>query len=346
MSVCKGQTTIKFVKQGDTLNCNLRSTFPLKQFISNGNGVVSPSFASNKPCIYPVVRSSLQAARVAVKTTGYQWYYNGVEIAFKNGLSTAIGGLAAGTFKTEYKTIDGFSVPTLTILKDIASSGNIDSDTIEFKGIVNTGFETTVSASIDIEIEQTDGEAYLAYIAVNNGGVIDDVVQTLTATAHLLVGGAEKTSSVTYKWYKMNVTNGVDGWQKLSNTSKSITISKADVNSSELYKCELSYGGKLTSAVLEVVDETDVLIIFPNPTDSDGKSVPEEVSSVQTSIYYRPKVLKRSTSEEVSGYTLNYLLTKSDGTEIASQDGGSSFMVTYAQGLKAGGDLTLIISAE
>lgn len=346
MSICKGQTTIKFVKQGDTLNCNLRSTFPLKQFVSNGNGAVSPSFVANQPCIYPVVRSSLQATRVAVKTTGYQWYYNGTEIVFTNGLSNAVGSLPSGTFKTEYKTIDGFSVPTLTILKEIASASNIDTDTIEFKGIVNTGFDTTVSASIDVAIEQTDGEACLAYITVNNGGVIDDDVPTLTMTGKLLVGGTEKTSGVSYKWYKMKVANGVDGWVDLNKSTQSITISASDINSTELYKCEAIVGDKVTSAVQEVSDETDVLIIYPNPTDSAGNTVPEEVSSVQTAIYYHPKVMKRSTSTEVNGYVFNYLLTKSDGSEVASQDGGSSFMVSYNHAVQAGGDLTLIISAE
>ncbi len=346
MSTCKGQTTIKFVKQGDTLNCNLRSTFPLKQFVSNGNGAVSPSFVTEQPCIYPVVRSSLLATRVQVKTTGYQWFYNGVEIAFNNGLSTAMGSIAAGTFKTEYKTIDGYSVPTLTILKNLASSSNIDTDTIEFKGVVNTGFDTVVSASIDVAIEQSDGEAYLAYITVNNGGVIDDDTSSLTASASLLVGGTEKTSGLTYKWFKMKVTNGVDGWVDLSKSSKSITILPADINSTELYKCEITTSGKVTSAVLEVSDETDLLVIYPNPTNSAGNTVPEEISSAQRSIYYRPKVYKRSTSTEVSGYTFNYLLTKADGSTVASQDGGASFQVTYDHAVQANGDMTLIISAD
>ena len=61
MSDVNGQSTIKYVKQGDSLTCGLRSTFPLKQFVSNGNNQVAPSFVTNKPCIYPVVRSSLKA---------------------------------------------------------------------------------------------------------------------------------------------------------------------------------------------------------------------------------------------------------------------------------------------
>ena len=347
MSGVKGQSTIKYVKQGDSLTCGLRSTFPLKQFVSNGSGAVSPSFATNKPCIYPVVRSSLKATRIAPKTAGFKWSYNGVQISFdSNGLSIALGSLAAGTFKSEVKTVDGFTVPTLTILKELASSSNIDSDSIEFYGIVDTGFETVVSASMEVAIEQTDGDAYLAYIAIDNGGVIDDEHTSLTASASLLVGGVEKTTDISYAWYKMKVTNGVDGWESLNKTSQSIQILAADVNSTELYKCVISHSGKTASAVMEVADETDALIIYPNPTNSAGARIPEELSSVQTSIIYRPKVMKRATSTEVTGYKFNFLLTKSNGDTVASADDASTFTVTLDHAVSANGDLTLIITAE
>lgn len=347
MSTVKGQTTIKYVRQGDSLTCTLRSTFPLKQFISNGNNIVTPSFAENKPCIYPVVRSSLKATRIEPSASGVEWRYNGQEIAFDaSGLSKAMGNIPAGTFKSETKNVDGFTVPTLTIQKEVASSGNIDSDTIEFKGTVNTGFQSVVSSSIEISIEQTDGESCLGYITINNGGVIDDSTAQLNATAHFMIGGVEKTDGVSYKWFRMKVVNGADGWEAINKTSACITITASDVNSSELYKCEMTYGGKSSSAVMEVSDETDILIIYPNPTDSAGDSVPEELSTAQTSIVYRPKVYKRSTGTEVSGFTFNYLLTDAAGDTIASQDGGSSFTVTIDHAAKAGGDMTLIISAE
>jgi len=346
MSEVKGQTTIHYVKQGDSLTCSLRSSFPLKQFVTNGAGTVSPAFATNKPCIYPVVRSSLRAARVAPQTSGVKWYYNGVEIIFSSGLSQSMGSVAAGTFKSELKTIDGFAVPTLTILKDLASSSNIDSDTIEFRGTVNTGFSAVVSASIEVSIEQTDGEAYLAYISINNGGVIDDGTSSLTATAHLLVGGTEKTSGVSYAWYKMNVSAGVDGWVSLNKTTQSITIAASDVNSSELYKCVVTSGGKTASAVMEVVDETDILVLYPNPTNQAGDSVPEELSSAQSLIVYRPKVYKRSTQQQDNSFTrFNFLLTNSAGDEIASQDNAQTFSVLLDHAQEADGDLTLIISA-
>lgn len=144
----------------------------------------------------------------------------------------------------------------------------------------------------------------------------------------------------------MKVVNGVDGWESINKSSSSITITASDINSSELYKCEMSYNGKSSSAVMEVSDETDILIIYPNPTNAAGAQVPEELSSAQTSIIYRPKVYKRTTETEVKGFTFNYLVTDAAGDSIASQDGGDSFTVTIDHAVKAGGDMTLIISAE
>lgn len=347
MSNVKGISTIKYVKQGDTVTCGLRSTYPLKQFISNGNGAVSPSFATNRPCIYPVVRSSLSASRVAPESVGYKWFYNTVEIQFdSSGKSLALGSLAAGTFLSEWKSVDGFGCPTLTICKELASAANPNSDSIEFSGVVNTGFASVVSASIEVAIEQTEGDAYVAYIAVNNGGVIDDDVASLTAKAHLLVGGVEVTSGVKYAWYKMRVSAGTDGWVSTGDTGQTITIGASAINNKELYRCVITSGGKSAEAVVEVADETDILIIYPNPTDGAGNTVAEELGSAQQSITYVPKVYKRGTSEVVPDYTFNYLLTNSSGDEIASKDGGSSFVVTLAHAMQANGDLTLIISAE
>lgn len=348
MSEVRGQTTIQYVRQGDTLNCSLRSTFPLKQFVTAVTGTVTPSFPDNTPCIYPVIRSSLRAQRVSAITSDVHWYYNGAEITFgANGLSTGPTGVTAGTFKSELKTIDGFQVPTLTILKNLASASNIDSDTIEFKSSVNTGFVSAVSASIEVSIEQTEGEAYVPYITVGNGGTIDSEHSSLQAKAHLLVGGVEKTSGVTYAWYKMRVTSGTDGWQAVSGaTSQTLTIAAADVNSEELYRCVITYEGRTAEAVVEVVDETDPLVVYLNPVNGSNQPVAEFVSNVQTSIIYKPKVVKRSTESVVTGYVFDFLLTDAAGNEIDSDDGETQFTVTLAHAVEAQGNLTLHVNGR
>lgn len=349
MSTVKGTTTIKYVRQGDTVSCQLRSTLPLKQFVANGTGLVTPDFTSSSPCIYPVIRSSLMAARVQPLQTGVVWKFEGVELSFgADGLNVANGAIAAGSFKSEWKTVDGdFSVPTLTILKDIASSSVVTSKTIEFICNVNTGFAAQVSSCIEVSIEQTDGDAYIGYISVNDGGVIDDNTPQLTLTANLMVAGSLQSSGVTYQWKKLVVQNGADTWQALSGkTNKTLSpITAADIDNHEIYKCEMSCGGRTVDAVIEVSDETDPRVVVPNPTNGTT-SVPEELSTAQQSIIYQPFVVKRGTETHVSGFRFWFTLTDNNGNIIAEADNALQFTVTLAHAQSAGGNLSLLITAS
>lgn len=348
-STVKGSTTIKYVKQGDTLTCSLRSTRPLKQFVAKSNGAVAPDFtnASNQPVIYPAIRSMLKASRIAPVTGSDIWYFEGTQITFdSSNLSLAVGSIAAGTFKREWQNIDGdFSVPTLKILKNIASSSVITSKVIRLDCTVNTGFTASVSQTIELQIEETDGESYIPYIDVNDGGVIDQNTPVLTLNAHLLVGGNSVTTGVTYKWYKMIVAAGVDGWQAVSNaTSQTLQISAADIDNKELYKVTMTYSGKTAEATISVEDETDTMVIYPNPIDGAGNAVPEEITSSRQSIVYVPFVCYRGSTTHLSGATFDFALTSSNGTVISSADAATSFTVTKGNCETAGGDVTLIIT--
>ncbi len=342
MSTVKGSTTITFVRQGDTINTSLRSTMPLEQFMKKGTTIAIPDWTEvvNQPTIYPVVKSSLTDSRVAPDSGSEVWTYNGTTISFDaNGLSLVLGSIPAGTFKKESKAIDGDTiVPTLTILKNLVSVSNINADVIGFSAICNTGFASAISASIDIRIEQVDGDPYRGFINVNDGGVIDDNTSNLTLTANLLKGGAACAETITYKWYKASGNS----WNLLANTTKEITITGNDISNNELYKVEFLISSTVVAqAVLPVSDERDLLIIVPNP---DGS---EELSSARPVITYYPFVCKRGDTSQtpITGYTFLYTLTNSAYTSIASES-GESFAVLYAMGVAAGGNMTLIIEAS
>ncbi|MEG1617403.1 MAG: hypothetical protein RR202_10615 [Bacteroidales bacterium] len=342
MSTVRGSSTITFVKQGDTISTNLRSTKPLEQFIKKSTYVVAPDWgvADNRPKIYPVIKSSLTDTRLEPKNGTEVWKYNGTVIQFNAaGESLQLGSLAAGTFKKASERVDGDTlVPTLEICKNLASKSNINADVIDFSAEVNTGFESSVSGSIDIRIEEVEGDPYRGYISVNDGGVIDDNTSTLTLTANLMRGGSAQTTDVGYKWYKGNG----DSWTAMSQTTKSIQVGGDDIDTQEIYKCEFLVGGSVvTNASIQVYDERDPLIIVPNP---DGD---EELSSARKTITYYPKVCKRgdSSATPVAGYTFSYMLTNSNYVTIAVGN-GNSFSVTYAHGVQANGNMSLIISAE
>jgi hypothetical protein len=341
MSTVKGNSTITFVKQGDTINTSLRSTKPLEQYLKKGTSTVSPDWtqSGNQPTIYPVVRSSLTDTRIEPESGSEVWKYNGSVIPFSGNLSTVMGSIPAGTFKKESKKVDGdTTVPTLTICKNLASADNINADVIEFGATVDTGFRSAISASIDIRIEEIEGDPYVGYITVNDGGVIDSNTSSLALTAALTRGGQDITSGVTYKWYKASGNN----WTNINKATKSIPVTAADIDTQELYKCEFFISGSsVGSAVIPVYDESDPLVVVPNP---DGD---EEISSARRQVVYSPLVCKRGdiNMTPVTGFTFSYQLTNSSYAQIASGS-GSSFTVTYAHGVAAGGNMTLIITAQ
>jgi hypothetical protein len=266
------------------------------------------------------------------------WKYNGTTITFTGDLSNAMGGIAAGTFQKGRSAVDGdVQVPTLTVCKNLASSGNINADVIEFSAVVNTGFDTAVAASIDIRIEEIEGDPFVSYISVNDGGVIDDNTASLTLTGILNKGGNEQSSGVTYTWYKASGS----AWTNINKSSKSITLTKADIDTQELYRVDFTVQSSVVAtAAISVYDESDPLVVVPNP---DGA---EEVSSGSPVINYHPVVCKQGDTSQtpVSGYTFTYLLTNSKYQTIASGT-GTSFAVTYDHGIAAGGNMTLIITA-
>jgi hypothetical protein len=340
MSNVKGSTVISFVRQGDTINTALRSTKPLEQYLRRGTTTVVPDWtvSANRPTIYPVVRSALGNSRISPLVGTDVWKYNGTTIVFTGDLSNVMGSIAAGTFQKGRSAVDGdVQVPTLTICKNLASSGNINADVIEFSAVVNTGFDQAVAASIDIRIEEIEGDPFLSYIAVNDGGVIDDNTSSLTLTAILNKGGAEQTSGVTYAWYKASGNT----WTNINKTTKSITLTKADIDTQELYRVDFTVQSSVVStAAISVYDESDPLVVVPNPNGA------EEVSSGNPVVNYSPIVCKQGDSSmaPVTGYTFTYLLTNSAYQQIATGT-GTTFAVTFAHGVQAGGNMTLIITA-
>jgi hypothetical protein len=341
MSTVKGSTTISFVRQGDHLQACLMADIPLVQYLKKGTTTVMPDWtvASAQPTIYPVVRSSLSDTRISPIADTEEWKLGGVVIPFgTDGLSLAFGNIAAGMFKKSRKAMDGDTqVPCLTLCKNLVlmDAGNTR---VEFSAQCNTGFLMGVTASIDIRLEEVDGDPYVGYISVNDGGVIDDNTETLTLTANLMRGGSAATGSITYRWFKASGNSWID----TGKTSKSITITGDDIATQELYRVEMSFlDTAVATATLPVYDERDPLIVVSNP---DGEEV---LSDTRKQIIYTPSVQRRGdvNRQALAGYSFSYMLTNSRADVIATHS-GSSFTVTYAHGISAGGDMSLNITAS
>ena len=67
--------------------------------------------------------------------------------------------------------------------------------------------------------------------------------------------GSQAITNATFKWYSWNG----ETWGIISGaTSTSLTINKASVMKTSVYKCEMTYGGKVYEATATVEDKTDI----------------------------------------------------------------------------------------
>lgn len=334
-----GSTTIKFLKQGDTINTLLISTKPLVQYVKTDPVVATPDWTIelNQPVIYPRITSQLSDT-VITAITEDQWFYDDTLLAFTNGISSD------GNFKKTTYPVNGTSLPALQITKNIMALSTA-AKVIKFVGKVKTGgIDTQVSATISVTRSEISGDVYAGYISATNGGVVTQDNKNTILTALLLKGGNQVTTGITYVWYRLdlNDTDAVkDNWQPLNITTKNITINVSDVNTQETYRCAMSVGGSVVAnAFFDVRDESDPLYILHNPSQKA-----EELSYFQQSITYTPAVRRRGASVNESNWTFSYILLNAQGTSVRTGS-GASFTITYQQIEAQSGDLTLDITAS
>lgn len=343
----KGTTTITYICQGDCLATTLIPTKTLAQYIDSAqNNAITPDFsqAENQPAIYPLVLSSLTGNIIIPDDSG-AWYINQVEIPFSGNSSTAFGIYAAGTFvKTTFDLVVGsttYTIPSLSIQKNIISTTNTTNSIIQYEGhAISDTFGYKIKSAIDLRLIKTQGTAFIAQITATNGGIVNDVITSTRLTASLAVGSAQ---NLTYEWYRGN--------NVLVDMSNELTVNRDEIDTNEIFRCKIySNGTFIASGAITVYDQSDTQFIMPNPSPAD-----EVVSATQPRVTYIPKVYLKSTNAEDPNrsYAFSYEVYDSMGTKQTFEDGrsttGASFYVTVDDAKKAnngaGGNLTLAITA-
>lgn len=179
-------------------------------------------------------------------------YYNNTEITFgSNGIST--GDTYAGMFKYE----DDGGVRYYSIIKNVASAGNMDNDYIRIEGQILTegnNVENIQSPTATIQIipVTSGGTAYIMQIdapAIKNG----EESTTLTAKIFESNGNTEVTAK-RYEWKRLD---GKD--YNSAGTGDKLTVNKRDVSGFELYTCEATVGTITVTAACSVFDYNDNL---------------------------------------------------------------------------------------
>lgn len=182
--------------------------------------------------------------------SGYKWYYNNhgadAEIIFESTMTTltwtegveprSVTGYKStdGKFLKNEASLNGVPVPCLRIIKNLASSDNVDLDTVSIKGQYNTGSGMLdFQASAQIRISRISSGGYLGVISFADGkSNITDQTQSITMTSVLYGSTGNNTVSCKSEWY----LNGT--LKKAKNADNTLTVTGTDIVDNAIVRCD------------------------------------------------------------------------------------------------------------
>jgi len=164
---------------------------------------------------------------------------------------------------------------------------------------------------------------------------------TCKLTAMVRQGAGEITSGLAYKWY--NQVNGA--WSQLSGqTGKTLTVSDTMVDTSGVFKVEVSQNGSVigmdTQTVMDLSDPYDILT-NPNPADETIES------GSGGSVTYTPTLVKRGSTTKAKDVNFYFVFMDSAGNILntsTATTAAKSGTCTEAMCQQAGGNVTWTIT--
>lgn len=148
--------------KGDTLSLSLQTNgVPLFQGLNPDTFTVSPKWSENgkHPVITPVIGS---ARKNNVTLTSHAWAYNGKDLGFSFSGTGWETSAVDNRFKLNHT--DG----SLSIVADLASKVNQDSDTLKYSGVAVSGASTyPMEKSIDILVSMLGGSSYFGGVSAD-----------------------------------------------------------------------------------------------------------------------------------------------------------------------------------
>ena len=148
--------------KGDTLSLSLRTNgVPLFQGLNPDTFTVSPNWSESGT--HPIITPSVGSARKNnVTLTNHVWAYNGKDLGF----SSSGTGWETSTVDNRFKLnhVDG----SLSIIGDLASKVNQDSDTLTYSGDAVLGASIyPMQKSIDILVSMLGGSSYFGGVSAD-----------------------------------------------------------------------------------------------------------------------------------------------------------------------------------
>ena len=179
-------------------------------------------------------------------------YYNNDEVTFSNGISTDT---YAGMFKYEDDIEKG--VRYYSIIKNVASAGNMDNDYIRIEGQILTegnnleNFQTP-TATIQIIPVTSGGTAYVMQI---DAPAIKEGAQGTTITSKIFESnGNSEVSANSYEWKRLDGDS-----YTYAGATKTLYVNASEVSGFELYTCTAKIGTTTVTAACSVFDYNDNL---------------------------------------------------------------------------------------
>lgn len=346
MSQASVSRTIKFVSKAGTYTASIMSPMGDLYIDYEGNPntdevTVSPDFGATNPILYFVCISSRVAQGIA-DPESMQYYFNDQLITFSGGVSLAP---FAGVFKTVAPSGDQLYYG-LQIMKDISALAGYVPATIKMVARISYGNQSdSIQSSYTIPIQKATGSSYRVTIASGDtkNFVITEKGGSCILKAMVYQSGSEIKENLTYTWEKMTYT----GWEAITTAkSQTLTINEADINTYGEYRVTVQREGTVFgSDVQSVMDASDPYDIDPHPVPADETIGEDEGDNSE--VVYTPIVVKRGSSTKALD-TQFYFAVRGGAGEIVNGDNNvakSSYAVTRAHCLQAGGDVSLLITS-
>ena len=253
MSSISNRFYVTALEDGTTLHGNLASDKSLSQAWNGSAALPDWTIAENQPTIYITLLSG--STLVVPDNTG-KWYYN------DQGTESEITD-ADTRFQITTKSItyaeQTATVPALKIVANLASSSNVNVDSIIYKGSYTiNGSAISFSAVAQIRITSVSKGSNVGVINFVNG--ISDITsagQTITLYATCFGGdNGSPVSGFTTTWY-INDTQVPAGSPKITtyNSYPALNITEGDVVDHATIRCEFYKGGELLDTAYAGVDD-------------------------------------------------------------------------------------------
>ena len=326
MSSTSNRFYVTALEDGTTLHGNLVAyNKPLTQAWNGTTAIPDWTVAANQPIVYLTLLSGNELVQPA---TGFKWYYNYTEILFNEstGASTNFPGLFERTTQGVTFGSTTLQMPALRIIGNLASSTNVDIDTITFEGsYVINGSGVSFAAEARVLISKITAGAYLGII--NFVGGISDITtpnQVLTLYGELFNPDGVKESGYTTKWYlndDSNFTSGatltVDGTQY----TNAYQVGETDVVDHAMIKCEFYNSGStlMYTSYAAADDMQDPEFMYIQYNGSNGNAASLRRGETAT---FEIWMGTRDNPAAISGYQYKVKLLDGDGDSITAPFAG------------------------